>query len=554
MTALLVAVQLFFSIVIGLYFMFQLKSQQSTRNAVNHDSRREMDKLARLRQISLSKPLSEKVRPQKMDDIIGQEEGIKALRAALCGPNPQHVLIYGPPGIGKTCAARLVLGEARANRISPFGREAKFVEMDATCVRFDERSIADPLIGSVHDPIYQGAGAMGVAGIPQPKPGAVTKAHGGILFLDEIGELHPTQMNKLLKVLEDRRVFFESAYYSESDSNIPSYIHDVFKNGLPADFRLVGATTRTPSDLPAAIRSRCVEVFFRPLDDREMAQIASGAAKKAEVAMEEGCAETVGRYSANGRDAVNIVQMAAGLAVSQGRSHITLDDVEWVLNNGNYAPSHRVRVPRWPAAGVVNGMAICGPQQGAVMTIEIIAEKVAAGAGKLMLTGVLEEEEMGGEGHKVRMKSAVRSSVENVCTMLHATVGIDTADYNVHINFPGGIPVDGPSAGLAIACGLYSAVHGFKVDNLLALTGEVSIRGDIYPVGGVPAKLKAAEAAGAKRAFIPASNWQQNFDKLGIKIMPVRHFFDILNENGAFVADEPQYNSGRPAPVLSAKG
>jgi len=56
------------------------------------------------------------------------------------------------------------------------------VEVDATTLRFDERGIADPLIGSVHDPIYQGAGAYGVAGIPQPKPGAVTKAHGGILF------------------------------------------------------------------------------------------------------------------------------------------------------------------------------------------------------------------------------------------------------------------------------------------------------------------------------------------------------------------------------------
>jgi ATP-dependent Lon protease len=553
MQGLLIAVQLFFSIVIGLYFMFQLKSQQSTRSAVTHDSRKEMDKLARLRQISLTKPLSEKVRPQKMDDIIGQEEGIKALRAALCGPNPQHVIIYGPPGIGKTCAARLVLCEAKANRISPFGREARFVEMDATCVRFDERSIADPLIGSVHDPIYQGAGAMGVAGIPQPKPGAVTKAHGGILFLDEIGELHPTQMNKLLKVLEDRRVYFESAYYSEGDSNIPSYIHDVFKNGLPADFRLVGATTRSPNDLPAAIRSRCVEVFFRPLDEHEMALIAQGAAKKAEVAMEEGCAETVGRYSANGRDAVNIVQMAAGLAVSQGCSGISVDDVEWVLNNGNYAPMHRVRVPRRPAVGVVNGMAICGPQQGAVMTIEVIAEKTVAGAGKLILTGVLEEEEMGSEGHKVRMKSAVRSSVENVCTMMHSTVGIDTSDYNIHINFPGGIPVDGPSAGLAIACGLYSAVHGFKVDNLLALTGEMSIRGDVYPVGGVPAKLKAAEAAGVKRAYIPASNWQQNFEKMGMTIIPVRHFFDILNENGAFMADDELFSAPGRATVLSAK-
>ncbi len=554
MEGLLAAVQLFFSIVIGLYFLFQLKSQQSTKTAVNHDSRKEMDKLARLRQISLAKPLSERVRPQRMEDIIGQEEGIKALRAALCGPNPQHVLIYGQPGVGKTCAARLVLAEAKASRISPFGREAKFIEMDATCVRFDERSIADPLIGSVHDPIYQGAGAMGVAGIPQPKPGAVTKAHGGILFLDEIGELHPTQMNKLLKVLEDRRVIFESAYYSESDSNIPGYIHDIFKNGLPADFRLVGATTRSPSDISPAIRSRCVEVFFRALDEPEMARIADGAARKADMIMEDGCAEMVGRYSANGRDAVNIVQMAAGLATCEGRCTITMADMEWVLNNGNYSASHKVRVPRKSACGVVNGMAVCGTQQGALMTIEVIAEPSQPGVGHLSLTGVLDEEEMGNDAHRVRRKSAVRASVENVCTMLHTTVGIDTSDYNIHINFPGGIPVDGPSAGLAIACALYSAVRGIPVDNTLALTGEVSIRGDIYPVGGVPAKLKAAETAGARRAYIPASNWQENFERMGIKVLPVRHFFDILSAGGAYLDDaQPQIAAARPS-VLSASG
>src|SRR5690606_17744575 len=103
---------------------------------------------------------------------------------------------------------------AKKQKQTPFKNDAVFIELDATTARFDERGIADPLIGSVHDPIYQGAGAMGQAGIPQPKQGAVTNAHGGILFIDEIGELHPIQMNKLLKVLEDRKVFLESAYYS----------------------------------------------------------------------------------------------------------------------------------------------------------------------------------------------------------------------------------------------------------------------------------------------------------------------------------------------------
>ena len=202
-----IIIQLFFAIVIGLYFLNLLKSQQGNKVAVEKESKKELENLQRLREISLTEPFSEKTRPTKFEDIIGQEEGIKALKAALCGPNPQHVILYGPPGVGKTCAARLVLEEAKRNIHSPFRQDAKFVEMDATSVRFDERSIADPLIGSVHDPIYQGAGPLGIAGIPQPKPGAVTKAHGGVLFLDEIGELHPTQMNKLLKVLEDRKVF-----------------------------------------------------------------------------------------------------------------------------------------------------------------------------------------------------------------------------------------------------------------------------------------------------------------------------------------------------------
>lgn len=217
-----------------------------------------------MRSIKLSEPLSSLTRPTSLDDVVGQSEGIDMLRSALCGVNPQHVIIYGPPGVGKTAAARLVLEEAKNNPWSPFNEDSKFVEVDATIMRFDERNIADPLIGSVHDPIYQGAGAMGTAGVPQPKPGACTKAHGGILFLDEIGELHPMQMNKLLKVLEDRKVILESAYYNENDRNIPAHIHDIFLNGLPADFRLVGATTRNPEELPPALRSRCLEVFLSP--------------------------------------------------------------------------------------------------------------------------------------------------------------------------------------------------------------------------------------------------------------------------------------------------
>lgn len=236
-----------------------------------------------MKQIKLTEPLTEKSRPKSFKEIIGQEKGIKALQAAICGPNPQHVIIYGPPGVGKTAAARIVLEDAKSKEFSPFSEDAKFVEIDATTVRFDDRGIADPLIGSVHDPIYQGAGALGSAGIPQPKPGAVTKAHGGILFIDEIGELHPVETNKLLKVMEDRKVFLESAYYSSENPNVPMHIKDIFENGLPADFRLVGATTRSPEEMCPAIRSRCVEVFFRALNAEEIEKIAEDAVKKTRI-------------------------------------------------------------------------------------------------------------------------------------------------------------------------------------------------------------------------------------------------------------------------------
>lgn len=190
LNVIMTAVQLWLLCVMGIYFYTMLKSQKSTKSSIHRDANGELEKLRRMQKTSLTEPLSEKTRPSSLEEIVGQEDGLKALKAALCGKNPQHVIIYGPPGVGKTAAARTVLKEAVANSVSPFGSHAQFVEMDATTMRFDERGIADPLMGSVHDPIYQGAGAYGPAGIPQPKAGAVTKAHGGILFIDEIGELH----------------------------------------------------------------------------------------------------------------------------------------------------------------------------------------------------------------------------------------------------------------------------------------------------------------------------------------------------------------------------
>ena len=523
-------VQIFFALVIGIYFINLMRSQRGQKQKVTINTTKEREKLEAMREIHLTEPLTARTRPESFADVIGQEEGIKALRAAMCGPNPQHVIIYGPPGVGKTTVARLVLEEAKQMEGSPFAADARFVEVDGATSRFDERGIADPLIGSVHDPIYQGAGSMGLAGIPQPKPGAVTKAHGGVLYIDEIGELHPMQMNKLLKVLEDRKVLLESAYYSADNERIPQHIHDIFTNGLPADFRLIAATTRQPSEIPAAIRSRCLEIYFRSLVPQEIIAVAQRAAKRIEMPIAQRALELISDYATNGREAVNMVQIAAGMAMTEKRKEISREDIEWVINSCHYSPRPHADLAEQPAVGLVNGLAVCGPNMGVVSSVEVVVQPTAEAKGTLHVTGIVEEEELpGGQGQKVRRKSMARCSAENVCTALKHVLHVDVDRYDIHVNFPGGTPIDGPSAGVTIATAVYSAICQKPVDHQLAMTGEVSIRGKVLPVGGTPAKVEAARQAGVKRVLIPRQNWQDTFSHLqGVEVIPVDELKEVI--------------------------
>lgn len=515
---------------IMIYLLLTTNNNKTRKIVIDKENKKEIQRLRELRRISLNVPLTEKSRPSTFEEVIGQKDGILALKAALCGPNPQHVIIYGPPGVGKTAAVRLVLNEAKKNPKSPFKKSAKYVEIDATTLRFDERGIADPLIGSVHDPIYQGAGALGIAGIPQPKEGAVTKAHGGILFIDEIGELHPIQINKLLKVLEDRKVFLESSYYSSEDPNMPSYIKEIFEKGLPADFRLIGATTRSPEEIPPAIRSRCIEIFFRALDPDEIITIGVESVKKIGMLIEDEAKKYLGEYCNNGREVVSLVQLSAGIASNDGRDVIESRDIEWVIENCQYTKRYEEKINSEEEVGLVNGLAVYGSNMGSLMKIEVSTKKVENREGKLKISGIIEEESITNSNRKLKRKSTAKASVENVITVLDNLYDIKCNNYDIHINIPGGVPVDGPSAGIAIASAIYSSINNKLISNEVAMTGEIGILGNVKPIGGVKAKILAAKKAGAKKVIIPKKNYYEALNEIkDIEIITVEQISEVFN-------------------------
>src|SRR5690606_32978444 len=148
--------------------------------------------------------------------------------------------------------------------------------------------------------------------------------------------------------------------------------------------------------------------------------------------------------------------------------------------------------------------------------------------GTINITGIVEEESIGDRGKSIRRKSMAKGSIENVITVLRS-MGVPAHDYDIHVNFPGGIPIDGPSAGIAMATGIYSAIHKFPVDHKVAMTGEISIHGNVKPIGGVVPKIKAAKQAGAKKVIIPQENMQSILmDIEGIEIIPVTSLEEVF--------------------------
>jgi len=483
-------------------------------------TQKKLEELNALSERGLSASALQLLRPQSLREIVGQESAVRSLLAKISSPYPQHVILFGPPGVGKTTVARLVLEVAKSRAYTPFTKDAPFVEASGSTLRWDPRETTNPLLGSVHDPIYQGSRRdFAEGGIPEPKLGLVTKAHGGVLFIDEIGELDPMMQTRLLKVLEDKRVAFESSYFDESMPNVPAYIKKLFAEGAPADFILIGATTREPDDIDPAILSRCASVYFEPLTQSQIVQIVEGALKRLGAKAPKAVPQLIASYTIEGRKAVQIVADAYGQALyhlhpsgasdAKKRSpRIREHDVNVVVQASRLVQHTPVKGRPVREIGKTFGLGVLH-YLGSIIEIEAVAFPAT-------------------EPHKgtVRFNDAAgamaKDSVFNAAAVVRAVAGLDVSEFDVHVNVIGGGNIDGPSAGLAIFMALYSALTKTPLPQDVALTGELSIQGKVRPIGGIVEKLYAARQAGMRAMIVPKENVREiDANLAGIEIIPV---------------------------------
>jgi len=504
-------------------------------------TQKKLEELVALDGRKLSASALAMLRPSSLADVVGQKSAIASLLAKISSPFPQHVILYGPPGVGKTTVARLALEVAKKRGYTPFVVDAPFVEASGATLRWDPRETTNPLLGSVHDPIYQGSRReFAESGIPEPKLGLVTKAHGGVLFIDELGEMDPVLQTKLLKVLEDKRFTFESSYYDASDPSVPAYVKKLFEDGAPADFVLIGATTRDPAEIDPAIRSRCAEVFFEPLTEGQIREIVVGAAKRLGVKLARGVPDSIASYTIEGRKAVQIVadahghalfrERAGGPAGAGGRTAATAKppsiveaDVTTVVQTGRLVQHTPVRARRGKEIGKTYGLAVAH-HVGSIIEIEAVAFAAP-------------DKRKGSVRFNDTAGSMAKDSVFNATSVIRAVTGIDPLDFDLHVNVVGGGNIDGPSAGLGVFLALYSALTRTALPRDVAVTGELSIAGHVRPVGGIVEKLYAARQAGMRLVIVPREN-ERDVDRTlgGIEIVTVATVRDAFAALGIAVA------------------
>ncbi len=422
----------------------------------------------------------------------------------LKGRQSGSILCFvGAPGTGKTS-----IGERIAQAL---GREYVRVSLGGVRDEADIRGHRRTYIGAMPGRIIDGIHKCG--------------ANNPVMVLDEVDKLSQSYngdpSSALLEVLDPEQNFSFTDHYL----NVPFDLSDV----------LFICTANTLDTIPEPLLNRMEVIRFQgytPIEKREIARkhllpramaevgIPDGALTVSDEAI-EAVIENYTREAGVRGLKKRMDQLCRSAAVAmvddpKAKLSVTGDNLSAYMDMN---PVRRKRVPGDARPGIVTGLAWT-PVGGDILYIQSL---LTHGSGQLTVTGQLGDV----------MKESARIAVSLVKAMLPQQAQA-LAESDLHIHVPdGATPKDGPSAGITLTTALASLLTGVAVPPSVAMTGEVSLQGDVNPIGGLPEKLMAAQRSGVKRVFIPRDNLDDLKDvadevKRALEIVPVGEVSEVL--------------------------
>lgn len=429
-----------------------------------------------------------------------------------------YMFIRGRLGASDESRIPKLLVKHEMNELPPF--------IDATA------TLSGSLLGDVrHDPFQ--SGGMETPAHDRVEPGAIHRAHKGVLYIDEVNLLRLEEQQALLTAMQERA--FPISGRSERSSGALTKTEPV-----PCDFILIAAGNLDAiQGMHPALRSRIRGYGYEVYVNSEMPDTSRNRRRlirfiAQEVTRDMGSNREIphfdksavgiilreaqrragrrGKLSLRLRELGGLIRIAGDLASEDGSQ---LTTAAHVLGARNIAKpleqqvadrmierrrDYSLLVNSGERVGRVNGLAVLGANSGLsdfsgiMLPVEALVTPSQGGGGKIHATGGLSD--------------LAKESVTNVSAVIKKLTGKDISDYDIHIQFVDTHGVDGDSASITIATAVISALEEIPIRQDLAMTGSLSVRGEVLPIGGVTAKIEAAAASGVKTVVVPRANMQ----------------------------------------------
>ncbi|HVN66695.1 MAG TPA: ATP-dependent protease LonB [Methanomicrobiales archaeon] len=420
-------------------------------------------------------------------------------------------------------------------------------------------SHAGALLGDVrHDPFQ--SGGLETPAHERVEAGAIHRAHGGVLFIDEINSLEPQSQQNLLTSLQEG--IFPITGQSERSSGAM-----VRTEPVPCRFIMVAAgNVDAIQNMNPALRSRIrgygYEIFFRdsmedtPENRRKFVRFIAQEVKKDgkiphfdRSAIEEVIREGRRRSNRKGhltlklRDIGGLIRVAGDIARQEGAkvtsaAHVlkakeTARSIEQQISDEimRSERDYDLTLVEGAEIGRVNGLSVM-EDSGAVLPIMAeVTPAINKEQGSVIVTGIIQKRK---ESWMQDEESMAKQSISNVSAIIKKYTGKDIKEMDIHVQFIGTeyFGVEGTSASIAVATAVISAIEKIPVNQNVAMTGSLSVKGDVLPIGGVTYKIEAAAKAGIRKVLIPVSNVDDVLiedryrDK--VEIVPVKTVEDVL--------------------------